>query len=125
MLSTLLSRVVLEGTAMKSTPIVFATFMLCLFLASCQESDSSSEEATGTVNDFDANVYQTVRIGDQWWMAENLRTTHYQNGEEIPNVTDGDEWRKLTSGAYGIYEHDPDNAPIYGLHYNWYAASYG
>jgi uncharacterized protein (TIGR02145 family) len=55
-------------------------------------------------------------------MAENLRVTRYRNGAEIPNVTDGEEWCKLTSGAYCTIENDSSNIPTYGLLYNWYAA---
>lgn len=76
---------------------------------------------TGTVTDIDGNVYQTVKIGDQWWMAENLKVTHYQNGDAIPNLTDNGEWIGTTSGAYCYYDNDIDNSDIYGANYNWYA----
>ncbi len=75
----------------------------------------------GTVTDIDGNVYQCVKIGDQWWMAENLKVTHYRNGEAIPNVTDGSEWSNLTTGAWCAYNNDNGNVSTYGLLYNWYA----
>ena len=59
-----------------------------------------------TVTDIDGNVYQTVQIGDQLWMAENLKVTHYQNGDEIP---------------CNVYNDDPSNSAIYGRLYTWYA----
>ncbi len=75
---------------------------------------------TGTMTDNDGNVYRTVKIGNQWWMAENLRVTHYRNGDLIPNATDAAEWDVL-SGAFCYYDNDKKNAAIYGALYNWYA----
>ncbi len=74
-----------------------------------------------TVTDYDGNVYQTVLIGDQCWMAENLEVTHYRNGDPAPNVTDNGTWAGLSTGAYCDYDNDPGNVEIYGRLYNWYA----
>lgn len=54
----------------------------------------------GTVIDIDGNVYQTVVIGNQEWMAENLKVKHYNNGLVIPRVRDNIEWSKLTTGTF-------------------------
>jgi len=78
---------------------------------------------TGTVNDIDDNTYQTVKIGNQWWMAENLKVTHYRNGESIPNITDNTAWINLTSGAYCDYNNDVNKVVTYGRLYNWYSAT--
>jgi uncharacterized protein (TIGR02145 family) len=78
---------------------------------------------SGTVTDIDGNVYPTVRIGNQWWMAENLKVTHYRNGDAIPNVTDNSEWTGLSTGAYASYDNADSNIATYGLLYNWYAVS--
>ena len=82
----------------------------------CCESDCPP-----TVTDYDGNTYFTVEIGDQCWMAQNLKVTHYRNGDPIPNVTDGTEWEGLSTGAYCEYDNDPANVEIYGRLYNWYA----
>ena len=74
-----------------------------------------------TVTDFDGNVYQTVQIGDQLWMAENLKVTHYRNGDPIPNVTSNSTWAGLSSGAYCYYNNDQNNANTYGALYKWFA----
>ncbi|MBN2281718.1 MAG: fibrobacter succinogenes major paralogous domain-containing protein [Candidatus Marinimicrobia bacterium] len=76
----------------------------------------------GIVTDIDNNTYATVKIGDQWWMAENLRVTHYRNGDPIPKVTDNTEWDNLTTGAYCYYNNIDSNGVIYGALYNKYAA---
>jgi len=73
--------------------------------------------------DIDSNIYPTVKIGDQWWMAENLKVTRYRNGDDIPIVTDDTEWENLTTGAYCNYNNNSDNADIYGRLYNWYAVN--
>ena len=78
---------------------------------------------TGTVTDYDGNVYQTVKIGDQWWMAENLNVTHYSNGDPIPYITVNAEWANLTTGAYCYYDNNSIYAADYGALYNWYAVN--
>ena len=77
--------------------------------------------AFSTVTDIDGNVYETVIIGDQLWMAENLKVTHYRNGDEIPTGYSNDDWSNLFTGAYAVYDDDPSNAEIYGNLYSWYA----
>ena len=77
----------------------------------------------GTVTDIDGNVYQTVIIGNQCWMVENLKVTRYRNGDPIPNVTDNTEWTNLTTGARCDYDNNADNVPVYGRLYNWYAVN--
>ena len=86
---------------------------------------SATQEAilTGTVTDIDGNVYQTVKIGDQWWMAENLKVTHYRNGAAIPLVTSDDDWYNLLTGARCAYDNDQSEVATYGYLYNWYAVN--
>jgi uncharacterized protein (TIGR02145 family) len=81
------------------------------------------EPATGTVTDIDGNIYQTQKIGDQWWMVENLKVTHYRNGDYIPEVTGTAAWAALFTGAYCKFNNDINNIALYGLMYNWYAVN--
>ena len=67
-------------------------------------SFATTDIETGTVIDIDGNTYQTVKIGNQWWMAENLKVTHYRNGDAI---------------AYYNYNNDVSNVATYGRLYNW------
>ena len=76
----------------------------------------------GSVTDIDGNEYQTVLIGDQWWMAENLKSAHFSDGSEIPNVTDGLAWGQLTTPAWCNYENSIINNSLYGKLYNWFTA---
>jgi len=78
---------------------------------------------SNTVIDIDGNVYQTITIGTQVWMAENLKVTHYRNGNAIPYVPDAGTWTNLTTGAYCNYNNDVNNVAVYGRLYNWYAVS--
>jgi uncharacterized protein (TIGR02145 family) len=71
--------------------------------------------------DFDGNVYKVVAIGNQIWMAENLKATHYRNGDLIPNITDNTEWGNLTTGAWSFYANSDANGNLYGRQYNFYA----
>ena len=81
-----------------------------------------------TVTDYDGNVYNTVSIGSQVWMKENLRTTHYADGTPILHVTGDSNWDTLdvTDKAYCYYDDDSaTNADTYGALYTWAAAMNG
>ena len=78
----------------------------------------------GVVSDIDGNEYQTVVIGDQTWMAEDLKVTHYRNGVPIPTgFLTRNEWQNLESGGYAIYDDGYNDPSPYGYLYNWYAVS--
>jgi uncharacterized protein (TIGR02145 family) len=110
------------GLMIKVTPLALALLFGC-----SQDNPISSNSShgkintTGVVADIDGNEYQTVKIGDQWWMAENLKVTRYRTGDEIPNVTDNGNWSKLESGAWVYYNNDFSNDDLYGKLYNWHA----
>jgi len=80
----------------------------------------TSDGQTGTVTDIDGNVYKTITIGTQVWMAENMKTTRYCDGTPIPYVSDHTQWADLNTEAYCDYDNNPANSATYGRLYNWY-----
>lgn len=74
-----------------------------------------------TITDIDGNTYNTVQIGSQCWMADNLKTTTYHNGVPIPKISNDNDWSNLTTGAYVWYGNNIDWKGLYGALYNWYA----
>jgi len=112
--------------------------LFVVFVCSCEKDDNASlsNNSTavfnpdinyGTMTDQDGNVYKTVTIGTQTWMAENLRTTKYNDGTIIPNVIDGEEWTIQTTGVYCTYNNtfNTDTIVAYGHLYNWYTVNTG
>ena len=81
----------------------------------------------GTLTDIDGNKYVTVRIGEQIWMAENLKTTRYADGSAIPLVEDPEDWLALNAEgkAYSWYNNDISNKDLFGGYYTWAAAMNG
>ncbi len=73
------------------------------------------------LTDYDGNVYETITIGNQVWMKENFKATHYRNGDKIVNITDDKQWTTLTNGAWCYYENKEGNGTVYAKLYNWYA----
>ena len=74
--------------------------------------------------DIDGNVYSIIVIGEQQWMGENLRVSHYRNGDPIPTGFNGNDWGNLDvnqTGAYSLYEDDPTNGELFGFLFNWFA----
>ncbi len=78
--------------------------------------DSSCE----TLTDIDGNSYRIILIGDQEWMAENLKVIHYRNGDPITTGYSGWDWTDLSTEAYAVYADDPENVETFGNLYNWY-----
>ena len=106
---------------------IYPLFIMCALLiatSSCKKS-SSTTPATNTITDVDGNVYHYVVIGTQTWMAENLKTTHYNDGTPIPNVTNAAIRDTLKTGAYFWYNDDIANKATYGALYNWWAVNTG
>lgn len=77
----------------------------------------------GTVTDIEGNVYQTVLIGEQEWMAENLRTSTFANGQPIPFLPDSSDWFTTNSSAWCYPMNDPAYEVIGGKLYNGYAVN--
>jgi uncharacterized protein (TIGR02145 family) len=105
---------------MKKLLLICSVFFLMNSCKKADEKTTKADEKTTSVTDIDGNVYNTVTIGTQIWMAWNLKTTKYNDGTAIPNVTDNTTWRALTTGAYCDYDNNPVNSTTYGRLYNWY-----
>jgi len=97
--------------------------MIMIFLKICTSCGSRSEKEI--VSDVDGNTYHTVEIGTQVWMTEDLKTTHFNDGEPILQVEEYDEWSKLYTPAFCWYNNDSSNRSDYGALYNWYAVNTG
>ncbi|MFT6152346.1 MAG: hypothetical protein ACJAY9_001746 [Flavobacteriales bacterium] len=86
------------------------------------DSTTISSTAGAGVTDADGNTYSTIILRNgQEWMAENLSTTKYCNGDSIPNITNDVDWQNLTSGAWAYYNNDSLHEIPYGKLYNGYA----
>ena len=90
-----------------------ALVILLLLLVQACKKDTNKEIIIerGTMTDIDGNLYQTVKIGDQWWMAENLKVTRYNNGDTLKFVhaDSSSFWEEYNNGYYSSI-----NDSIYG-----------
>ena len=77
----------------------------------------------GTVTDVEGNSYRTIKIGNQEWMSENLRTKRYRNGHLVTLTQSNSNWENATFGAYCWYNNDAGNDATYGKLYNWHAVA--
>ncbi len=99
--------------------LIMAVFIF--FAGSCKKEEND----LSTVTDIDGNVYDTVVIGTQTWMVQNLKTTRYNDGTSIPTGLNDAAWEATTIGAYAIYDNIAANNSTYGKLYNWYAVNTG
>jgi uncharacterized protein (TIGR02145 family) len=108
---------------------LFISVALTSVLFSCKK-ETATKTSTQTVikqgldiNDVEGNSYKTVTIGTQTWMAENLKVSKYNDGTDIPNITDKVEWQNNTTGAWSYFYNTANNNAKFGKLYNWYALS--
>lgn len=105
----------------------FKMFRLCFVFLICTVFNPlciAQIAVPGTgVTDVDGNSYETVLINNQEWMAENLKTAHYSNGDSIPNVVSNLDWVNTSNGAWCHYENQSMFDIPYGKMYNYYAAT--
>lgn len=101
--------------------LLFTFSLMALFCIGCKKQDG---DPGNTVTDYDGNVYKTLTIGSQVWMAGNLKVRHFRNGDPIP-IRVGVKSSALvdTTGYFWVYGNDEHNISEYGLLYNWYAAN--
>ncbi|MFC2100641.1 FISUMP domain-containing protein [Bacteroidota bacterium] len=92
----------------------------CFHFITCGQKDST------IIDSLKGYVYKTVKIGNQEWLAENLRTSVYNNGTPIDKVLNDTIWSNLSTGAYCWYNNDSVTYEnMYGKLYNWYAINTG
>jgi len=123
-------------------PLFVMSFLFMLSLTFGCEKDEKPEEVKNpapdsiivfnpdltydTVTDIDGNVYKTIEIGTQTWMAENLKVTKYNDGTDIPLVTDDGEWNNLSTPGYCWFKNDEKTyKKTFGALYNWHAVGTG
>lgn len=111
---------------MKATKNYFFS-ILAIMLLGVTFTHAQEAVQMGAVKDADGNAYNTLVIGKQTWMLENLRTTKYNDGTPVKNIKDGMEWIAAEEGAYASTNNTSDKAIIQkeGLLYNWYAVETG
>jgi uncharacterized protein (TIGR02145 family) len=116
---------------MNSNPIHKITiFVFTLTLSSfiqcgtdSQNNSANQFKCGDTLTDIDGNNYRTILIGDQCWMADNLRSSTYRDGTTIPNYPVEADWRTTNNGAWVNYSNNSGYDQVYGKIYNWFAVT--
>jgi len=94
-----------------------------LLAVRCKKEDNIVVIPVNSIKDIDGNIYKTVNIGLQVWMAENLKVTHFRNGEPIPYANEWGHWMTHNNAACCDYNSHPGNIKFFGKLYNGYAVT--
>jgi uncharacterized protein (TIGR02145 family) len=112
--------------------IFFAFLWTCLTISACKhEIDIAGIPhpddtplpipCPDSLEDIDGNVYQVIDVGGTCWTTRNLCVSKFNNGDDIPLVTEGQDWIQLNTPAQCYYDNDSVNLDVYGRLYNGYA----
>ena len=113
----------LTGLTQKTTYYVRAYATNEIGTAYSNQIKLTTNTASTTISDIEGNIYNTVSIGNQIWMASNLSTSRYRNGAYIPYILNSNQWALTKSPALSFYNHDNTYETNYGKQYNWYAVT--
>jgi uncharacterized protein (TIGR02145 family) len=94
-------------------------FLLAIFAITACKKD---ETEINSLTDIDGNSYKTITIGNQIWMAENLRVTRYPDGTKIPNIVECTDWQSLGTNSEGFCFYEDSTKGQYGAYYTYAAA---
>ncbi len=110
--------------------LIVLFYLLAMTHLSCIKNPASPEvnnaiiEESDPIVDIEGNIYTTIKVGEEIWMAENLNVSYFRNGEPIPEVKTKEDWIRAGEDhepAWCYYENDSENGEKYGKLYNWYA----
>ena len=106
----------------ENSSLILILAIFTLFYTGCKKDPKLPDPVTDT----EGNTYKTIKIGDQLWMSENLRTTRFNDGADIPLTKDDDAWRNLTIAGYCWYNNDEATyKDPYGAIYNGFTVASG
>lgn len=106
----------------ENSSLILILAIFTLYYTGCKKDPKPPDPVT----DIEGNTYKTIKIGDQLWMSENLRTTRFNDGADIPLTKDDDAWRNLTTAAYCWYNNDEATyKDPYGAIYNGFTVASG
>jgi uncharacterized protein (TIGR02145 family) len=100
---------------------ILSLILILAALVTIMTGCRKAEKPLDPVVDIDGNAYKTININNRTWMTENLRTTRYNDGGNIPLTTDADKWNNLKSDGFCWYNNDSSYKDTYGALYNGYA----
>jgi uncharacterized protein (TIGR02145 family) len=106
----------------ENSSLILILAIFTLFYTGCKKDSKLPDPVTDT----EGNTYKTIKIGDQLWMSENLRTTRFNDGTDIPLTKDDEAWRNLTMAGYCWYNNDEATyKDPYGAIYNGFTVASG
>ena len=112
---------------LKDKLLILVLALFCFLGCSDDDTPNISNNGGGnsevTFTDIDGNIYHEVKIGNQTWMKENLKTTRYRNGVYLATNLSDIEWQTNITGACADYNNDPPITVVYGKLYNWFAVN--
>jgi uncharacterized protein (TIGR02145 family) len=108
---------------LKYMKLIILTLIGIILFSSCKKKQNPTSQSSTVVKDINGNNYDTVKIGKQVWLKQNLKVTSLNDGTSILKVTNDTQWSTLSTSGYCDYKNDESNSSVYGRLYNWYTVN--